>query len=94
MQRILIVEDNQVNQLVLVRMLEKVGVIPEVATDGVEAVERVRAAHPERPYALIFMDCMMPRMDGIEATRLIRSEEEGDRRIYIIAVTANVFAND
>ena len=93
-QRVLIVEDNQVNQLVLVRMLESMGIAPELAGDGVEAVERVRAAQAERPYALIFMDCMMPRMDGLEATRVIRSEEEGDQRVYIIAVTANALAND
>ena len=93
-QRVLIVEDNQVNQLVLVRMLESMGINSDLAADGVEAVERVRAAQSERPYALILMDCMMPRMDGLEATRLIRSEEEGDQRVYIIAVTANALAND
>ena len=93
-QRILVVEDNQVNQLVLVRMLESMGITSELAADGAEAVERVRAAQSERPYALILTDCMMPRMDGLEATRIIRSEEEGDQRVYIIAVTANALAND
>lgn len=91
--RVLVVEDNQVNQLVLVRMLESTGIRPEVAGNGLEAVELIRAAGG-RPFGLVLMDCMMPVMDGITATRTIRQEEERDPGVWIIAVTANALAND
>ena len=91
--RVLVVEDNHVNQLVLVRMLESTGIRPEVAGNGLEAVERIRSAG-SRPFTLVLMDCMMPVMDGITATRTIRQEEERDPGVWIIAVTANALAND
>ncbi len=94
-RRVLVVEDNPVNQLVMVRMLEAMGIHPEVATNGREAVDRVAAAGAgDRPYALLLMDCMMPVMDGLQATRAIRTQEERQPRPWIIAVTANALAND
>ena len=93
--RVLIVEDNQVNQLVLIRILESLGISPEVAHHGQEAVDLVRVAGAHS-FNLIFMDCMMPVLDGLAATRMIRSHEQvhGGRRAWIIAVTANALAND
>ena len=91
--RVLVVEDNEVNQLVLVRMLENFGIQPELAINGREAVERMRAAAAQ-PYSLVLMDIMMPIMDGLEATREIRKYENRQPSAWIIAVTANSLAND
>ncbi len=91
--RVLVVEDNHVNQLVLVRMMESLGIRPELADNGLQAVELLRSAVDE-PYALILMDVMMPVMDGIDATRAIRQEQEQEPPVWIIAVTANALAND
>jgi CheY-like chemotaxis protein/signal transduction histidine kinase len=91
--RVLVVEDNEVNQLVLMRMLESLGIASELAVNGQIAVDLVRQS-AARPYALILMDCMMPVMDGITATRTIRQEEEREPGVWIIAVTANAMAND
>lgn len=82
--KILLVEDNQVNQQLALAMLESEGYQAEVANNGQEAVEKARA---ER-YELILMDCQMPIMDGLEATRQIR---RADKDVTIIAMTANAF---
>ncbi len=87
--RILVADDNSVNQKVARMMLSKFGYSPDLVANGVEAVEAVKQCD----YDLVFMDCQMPEMDGFEATRMIR-DIEGDRssskRAYIFALTANV----
>jgi CheY-like chemotaxis protein len=87
--RILLAEDNLVNQRVAMAILRKLGLTPELACNGLEA----SAAALARPFDLILMDCQMPEMDGFEATRLIR-EREGSRRVPILAMTANAMAGD
>ena len=90
--RILVVEDNPVNQLVAVRMLEKLGHHADVAANGKEALDALRTI----PYDLVFMDCQMPEMDGFEAAQRIRQGEAGQTRvgIPIIAMTARAMQGD
>jgi PAS domain S-box-containing protein len=87
---VLVAEDNLINQLVAVRMLEARGFSVDVAVNGSEAV----AMAQRRPYAMVFMDCQMPELDGFAATAQIRRDEAGTRRVPIIAMTANVLAGD
>ena len=84
--RVLVAEDNVVNQTVALRMLEKVGIRADVAATGREAVEMQRLLR----YDFIFMDCQMPDMNGYEATREIRHREDREQRAVIIAMTADV----
>jgi CheY-like chemotaxis protein len=84
--RLLLAEDNPVNQLVCRRLIEKLGHLVDVAGNGREAVEAVRLV----PYDAVLMDVQMPEMDGIEATRRIRIELPSDRQPHIVAVTASV----
>ncbi len=86
---VLVVEDNEINQVVAQRLLEKLGCKVDVAADGLEALYTWRA----NTYDLIFMDCQMPGMDGYEVTRAIRSEPAGSK-IPIVALTANAFQED
>jgi len=89
--RVLVVEDNEVNQRVAQAMLARRGIRCHVARHGREAVE----LHAARAWDVIFMDCQMPVMDGFEATRLIREAEAGaDRRTPIVAMTANAMRSD
>jgi len=83
--KLLVVEDNQVNQLVAKRLLTRLGYIVDVASDGIEAV----ACFRDQSYDLILMDLQMPRMDGFEATREIRAMGERGKRVPIVALTAN-----
>jgi two-component system, sensor histidine kinase and response regulator len=82
---ILLAEDNEVNQKVACRLLEKLGYEVDVAKDGQAALE----AWASRHYDLIFMDCQMPLLDGFEATRRIRAAEVNGKRIPIVALTAH-----
>ena len=86
--RVLVAEDNIVNQKVAARMLEELGVRSDLAADGREAVEMFGLL----PYNLIFMDCQMPEMDGYAATREIRQREGPNQRVPILAMTAEVLA--
>jgi PAS domain S-box-containing protein len=87
--RILLAEDNLVNQRVAMAILKKLGLTPDLASNGLEAC----AAAMAKPYDLILMDCQMPELDGFEATRRIR-QREGSRRVPILAMTANAMAGD
>jgi CheY-like chemotaxis protein len=88
--RILVVEDNQVNQLLATVLLTKAGHRIDIAANGLEALDAVSS----RPYDLILMDVQMPEMDGIEATRRIRAMAGAARNIPIIAMTANAMKGD
>ena len=87
--RILIVEDNVVNQLVAVKLVQRLGYTTDSAVNGQEALDRIA----ETDYLLILMDCQMPVMSGIEATREIRKRENG-RRTTIAALTARATKED
>jgi len=88
--RILVAEDNQVNQQVALGILQRLGHHADLAANGLEAVEAVRRL----PYDLVLMDCQMPEMDGFEATREIRSLERDGKRLTIVAMTANAMRGD
>jgi two-component system sensor histidine kinase/response regulator len=88
--RILVAEDNLVNQKVAWKLLEKLDYGVEVVADGRAAVEAWRTGE----FDLILMDCQMPQLDGYEATREIRRLEDGRRRIPIVALTANAMKSD
>ena len=87
---ILVVEDNRINQKVLSHQLINLGYAIEVAENGAEAVEKVKA----RRYDLVFMDVQMPVMDGFQATRQIRNLGDHSSSIPIVAVTANAFQSE
>ncbi|MAT95876.1 MAG: histidine kinase [Anaerolineaceae bacterium] len=88
--RILLAEDNIINQKVTLRMLERLGHQAQVAKNGHE----VLAALNQSPYDLILMDVQMPEMDGLTATERIRQDEALARQPYIIALTANALKGD
>ena len=82
---VLVVDDNEVNLVVAVEMLRAYGVEPDTAINGLEAVESSK----NKKYDIIFMDHMMPEMDGVEASSIIREDCELNRQTPIIAFTAN-----
>ena len=88
--RLLLVEDNPINRKVALLMLQKLGYQVDVANDGAEAL---RAAASTR-YDLILMDCVMPVVDGFEATRRLRAAGGHSAEVPILAMTANAFADD
>jgi two-component system, sensor histidine kinase and response regulator len=86
--RILLAEDNKINQMVIVSMLKKLGFVHvDIAQDGVEALDKAAAA----TYDMILMDCLMPNLDGYAATRELRRR---GATLPILAITANVMAED
>ncbi len=95
--RTLVVEDNELNQRVLARMLEQMGCRVDLAGNGQEALRQLKLSAPEgeRPcYDIIFMDIQMPVLDGLRATAMIRAQEGGSRRTPIVAVTAHAMKGD
>ena len=88
--RLLVVDDNPVNQRVAVRMLEKMGHIVDIADNGIGAL----AAIGRVKYDAVLMDCQMPEMDGFEATREVRRREDSNQHTIIIAMTAGAMAGD
>jgi len=88
--RILLAEDNAVNQKLMLRVLAKMGHAVDVVADGRQAVE----AALRMEYDVILMDCQMPELDGFEATAEIRRKEPAGRRVSIIALTANAMKGD
>jgi signal transduction histidine kinase/HPt (histidine-containing phosphotransfer) domain-containing protein len=94
--RILLVDDNAINQKVAVRIMQQFGYQPEVAGNGREALDKL----DRQPFDFIFMDVMMPEMDGLEATRLLRKRQmmggylNYQSRIVIVAMTAHAMQGD
>ncbi|TWX52838.1 response regulator [Colwellia hornerae] len=94
--RILLVEDNRINQVVILGVLANIGLSADVAGNGIEALAALNISPEDAPYQIIIMDCQMPEMDGYDATRAIRAGEAGvvHRNIPIIAMTANAMKGD
>lgn len=88
--KILLVEDNVVNQKVTLNQLKSLGYSADVAANGQEALQLLA----QIPYDLVFMDCQMPVLDGYSATQEIRRTEQGDRHTIIVALTANAMRED
>jgi two-component system sensor histidine kinase/response regulator len=89
-RRILVVEDNPINQEVMVELLAELGYTAELADDGAEALELLS----RRDYPLILMDCQMPVKDGYQTATELRAREKGKRRTPIIAVTAHALTSE
>lgn len=88
--RILLVEDNSVNQKVAQKIIENIGYHTDIAHDGFEALDKIK----QNEYDLIFMDIQMPHLDGVEATKQIRNLPSPASKTPIIAITANAMKGD
>ena len=89
-KHVLVAEDNQVNQLVARKILEKLGCTCEIAANGVECLELLE----KQTFDIVLMDCMMPKMDGLEATQKIRASGANYANIPIVAFTASDIADE
>ena len=94
--KLLLVEDNKVNQLVAMGILNELGYKSDVVNNGQEAIDALKRSRSDSPFNLILMDCQMPILDGYKTTQAIRSGDAGLRytNILIIAMTANVMQGD
>jgi CheY-like chemotaxis protein/HPt (histidine-containing phosphotransfer) domain-containing protein len=88
--RILLAEDNIINQKVTLGILERVGYRADIAANGLEVLESLK----RQPYDVVLMDVQMPEMDGVEATRIIRQKWPKDQQPHIVALTANALQGD
>jgi len=94
--RLLLVEDNRINQAVILGVLSNIGLSADVAGNGIEALVALNSSPEDSPYQLVIMDCQMPEMDGYDTTKAIREgkAKEVHRNIPIIAMTANAMKGD
>jgi len=83
--KLLLVEDNEINTLIMKKFMTKWGIEPDIASNGIEAIDLVKSKN----YDMIVMDLQMPEIDGYEATRVIRKMESHNAKIPIIALTAS-----
>ena len=93
--RILVAEDNVINQQVTLAMLERIGLSATIAFNGQEAVDRALAANEtDTPFDIVLMDVQMPVLDGLAATEVIRAAGVDEKRLPIIALTANAYVEN